>query len=246
MSTLPRGLADETQFAMSNEHLDFARFLVHRHADTHWESISKMLAPQNPSILIRTDSDRSPVTITWEKILSGMSKSLASLLALLKDLDKGEPPSALYVSSLHKAVLGLTTKTPDDELETSLSQINDGDASARTPLSWAASRRDFRSLRKLLLHGALADILSETAVSHCTWLLKLVLSLPRVADKIHSRARPHRQLWQYSTAQYLQATSKQQKLTTTEPSALRGARAVQRRRSRRRGRNWQIPTACLH
>lgn len=110
------------------------------------------------SVSVCADLDRSPVTMAWEKILNKTSKSPVSLLALLNELDDSEFPAVQNLSSLHRAVLGLTTKSLDDELQASLSNVNEGDTNGRTPLSWAASRSDFRSVRQLLLHGASADI----------------------------------------------------------------------------------------
>ncbi len=86
------------------------------------------------------------------------SKSPALLLALLKELDDSEFPAVQNLSSLHRAVLDSTPKSLDDALQASLSNVNEGDTNGRTPLSWAASRSDFRSVRQLLLHGASANI----------------------------------------------------------------------------------------
>ena len=108
--------------------------------------------------MILVDSIRSPVAIAWEKILSKTSKSPASLLSLLEELDDGGYRAVRNMSNIHRAVSNLTTERLDDEVEASFSDIDGEDADGRTPLSWAAFRGDFRCVRKLLLSGVSANI----------------------------------------------------------------------------------------
>lgn len=85
--------------------------------------------------MILIDSIRSPVVIVWEKILSKTSKSPASLLSLLEELDDGGYRAVRNMSNNRRAVSNLITERLDDEVETSLSDIDREDADRRTPLS---------------------------------------------------------------------------------------------------------------
>ena len=102
--------------------------------------------------------DRSPAAIGWGKLLSGRSKSPASLRALLDELDEGEFSTERQMSNIHIAVFGLGTESLDDAVDASFPSINKIDADGRTALAWAAFRGDFRCVRKLLLAGASPDI----------------------------------------------------------------------------------------
>ncbi|KAL6713018.1 hypothetical protein ACLMJK_009414 [Lecanora helva] len=127
---------------MSNEHLEFARFLIRRGADPHYESKTRT----------------SPVSIAWGKLLSRTSKSPAALQELVEELDDSEYLAVRNLSTIHKAVLSLTSISLDNAIDTFCSNINSRDVDGRTPLSWAAFRGDFRCVRKLLLNGACTDI----------------------------------------------------------------------------------------
>ena len=108
--------------------------------------------------MILIDSIRSPVAIAREKILSKTSKSPASLLSLLEELDDGGYRAVRNTSNIHRAESNLTTERLDDEIEASFSDLDWEDADRRTPLSWAAFRGDYRCVRKLLLSGVSANI----------------------------------------------------------------------------------------
>ena len=143
---------------MSKEHVEFARFLIHCGADLHCESKTKMFVHCTAYIEILVNVNRSPAAIGWEKLLSGSSKSPASLRALLDELEEGEYPTERQMSNIHKAVLGLGTESLDDAIDASFPSINKTDADGRTALAWAAFRGDFRCVRKFLLAGASLDI----------------------------------------------------------------------------------------
>ena len=59
----------------------------------------------------------------------------------------------------HRIVLGLSLKPLEEELILHPEDVNVADAMGRTPLAWAAARRDTRALLTLLSHGADPNII---------------------------------------------------------------------------------------
>lgn len=95
---------------------------------------------------------RSPTELAWDKIFSGdLTEDKASTVASMFDDDNFLQSRQFTV--LHKIVLGLISKSLQDELECSTKDIDAVESSGRTCVSWAAARGDEKSLGTLLQYG---------------------------------------------------------------------------------------------
>lgn len=94
-------------------------------------------------------------------------------LVLSKELEteQAEEVSAMFSNDdfmesrqftlLHKATLNIISRTIVAELESTTSALDAIDATKRTPLSWAAARRDHAATRTLLDYGAKPNIVDS-------------------------------------------------------------------------------------
>ena len=73
-------------------------------------------------------------------------------------------------TALHRIVLGFSSLSLESYLETSTSELDARDSLGKTPLCWAASRPDHRTVETLLKFGAspsLGDNRSQTPLHYC-------------------------------------------------------------------------------
>ena len=96
---------------------------------------------------------RSPVSIAWERILSGEVKP-DKAADLVTSFGRTDYIDTLQFKPLHKAVLGLVHLPLRPLLDCSTSDVNVQDREGRTGLSWATTRDDVASSSLLLGHGA--------------------------------------------------------------------------------------------
>jgi ankyrin repeat protein len=109
------------------------------------------VSPHRSSPIYSLTSDSRPIDEAWEKILSG--KDPGDRLRLLLGSNEEYIDSKAF-TLLHKVVLGILYVDLDQLLDASCADIDQQDADGKTPLAWAALRRDHHSLAILLSHHA--------------------------------------------------------------------------------------------
>ena len=132
-------------FAVNNKDYRVSQFLIEQGAD-----------PTLPNQRGRTASE-----LLWDRAFGGQygQEGQSIVRSILKDSDYIEGRN---FSVLHKIVLSLVSKDLQSELEISTSLLNCGDATNRTPLTWAVVRDHVETVETLLAYGAdpnIADIL---------------------------------------------------------------------------------------
>ena len=83
----------------------------------------------------------------------------------------GEFVNGPELTSLHRIVIGRSSKALADELRNHLELINVVDSGGRTPLWWAARRENITFAKTLIEQGAdirLANCESRTVIYECT------------------------------------------------------------------------------
>ena len=105
-------------------------------------------------------SQQTPYLLAWSHILSNdiSDEKTQKLRELFSDTSRLDEWA---LSTLHRVVLGLIVGTLDEEtLVKTGSDINAIDNQRRTPLFWAAARKDLKNVDFLLRHGADVNIKS--------------------------------------------------------------------------------------
>ena len=96
---------------------------------------------------------KSPSDLLWERPFVGEcdSQVICAIKSMLRTTGHVQTQG---FSTLHKIVLGISSKDLESELETSTAAINVGDLRNRTPLCWATIRNDMQAVKTLLAFGA--------------------------------------------------------------------------------------------
>lgn len=131
-------------YALTAGQFSTAKFLKDAGADIHAESARR----------------ETPFDVSWNRILSGSLDAESELLLRNVFSDDDQLDNRQF-TPLHKIVLGMLSRSLAAELEVSTAHIDARDSSGYTPLSWAASRGDYRSVEMLLSYGASLSIAND-------------------------------------------------------------------------------------
>ena len=131
-----------------------------------YPKVMKALVDHGSDLSLLDEQGRSPMDLFGNLLLSGQLNSDDSIM-VKSVLDSTDYEETRGFSTLHKIVLGLSTKDLDSELYDPLVSINPVDSAGVTPLKWAVVRNDYDTVEKLLRHGAdpnIRDVNGSTAI----------------------------------------------------------------------------------
>lgn len=136
------------QYAADRRQIDMCRFLLAMKADPFLED----------------NAQTSAMDAAWTQIFSNSltPDTENQMRQLFGDEDCLEKRQ---FSPVHDIVLGFRRGSVDLKLSASSSFINSVDSNGRTPLSWAASRGDFKVVQSLIRLGANPNIISVSKMS---------------------------------------------------------------------------------
>ncbi|MCJ1393431.1 hypothetical protein MMC18_006305 [Xylographa bjoerkii] len=114
---------------------------------------SQFLITQGADPNLTNKSGMTASGLLWQSSFAGRfgDEGISIVGSILKDIDYTE---TCGFSALHKIVLGIVQGDLRSELEISTASIDQGDATKRTPLSWAVIRDDLEAVHALLAFKA--------------------------------------------------------------------------------------------
>ncbi|KAJ8131757.1 hypothetical protein O1611_g1873 [Lasiodiplodia mahajangana] len=141
-----RGLASPRDWALYTKQFDTCTFLMHEGADPDYGTYGSASTALGSYKVTSKDRARS---MLLEPNLSSRAE-----MALRLVLTGDDWIDDCSFSVVHRAVVDLSTLSIEEAIRKSPSDINTVDAGGRTPLAWAALRRDDEAVRLLLAYGA--------------------------------------------------------------------------------------------
>ncbi|KAI1749366.1 ankyrin repeat-containing domain protein [Xylaria castorea] len=141
-----RGLASPRDWALYTKQFDTCTYLMHQGADPDYGTYGSTTTALSSYKVTSKDRARSML------LEPGLSAHAETALRLVLEGDDWIDDCSF--TQVHRAVVGLSTLSIEEAIQKNLSDLNAVDAGGRTPLAWAALRRDDQAVGLLLAYGA--------------------------------------------------------------------------------------------